>query len=90
MNTLKERVEKLLVDGTLTPPTMRALLAAHANYNPLVHQADSARRALSLSDLDHMALLAFHAVLALEETQSAFLDYVQKTPAFPVLHGGNT
>lgn len=79
MTTLKQRMQAECAFG-LSPADMRTLLADHVIDNPLVYAVQTAKHALDLSKLDHMTMLAFHAVMALEETQAAHISYVNRLP----------
>lgn len=86
MKTLKQKTEESCGFG-VTPADVRLLLQKHIIDSPIVYAAHNLKHAHGLSDLYHMTMLAFHAIIALEETQAAAVAALQAAPVPMMVRG---
>lgn len=69
---------------------MRELLEDHGMSSELVRSAMNLRRYVGMSENDFLTVLAFNAVLALEELQDVYLDQLRKGTFTPLNAAGQT
>src|SRR5690625_4392083 len=63
---------------------MRELLEAHGRDSPLVRSAMNQRHYMEMSENDFLTILAFNAVLALEELQDVYTEQLRNGTFTPL------
>ena len=64
-----------------TPADMRAEIARLRRENAIVHNAMTAADVAGFSGEDRYTFLAYHALVALVNTQEAYHEHMMRTPA---------
>lgn len=89
MNLLKKKADLVMKKhNQINCGDMRELLEDHGRHSPLVRSVMMQRHYVGMSENDFLTILAFNAVLALEELQDVYLEQLRNRTFTPLNAAG--